>query len=92
MYNLSLEKGIFPDDLEIAQVTPIFKAGDESEMGNYRLISAPYFSKILERIMYNRLFKYLTANEIFYKKQFRFRGHSTKHAIIQLIDQIKNSF
>ena len=39
VFNLSLEKGIFPDDLKIAQVTPVFKAGDESEMGNYRSIS-----------------------------------------------------
>ena len=39
------------------------------------------------------LFKYLTTSEILYKKQFEFRkGHSTEHAIIQLIDQINNSF
>ena len=88
IFNLSLEKGIFPDDLKIARVTLIFKAGDESEMRNYRPISVlPCFSKILERITYNRLFNYLTANEILYKKQFGFReGHSTEHAIIQVID------
>ena len=43
--------------------------------------------------MYNRLFNYLTTNEILHKKQFGFqKGHSTEHAIIQLIDQINNSF
>ena len=43
--------------------------------------------------MYNRLFKYLKANEILHKKQLGFqKGHSTEHAIIQLIDQINNSF
>ena len=43
--------------------------------------------------MYNRLFKYLTANEILHKKQCGFqKGHSTEHAIIQLINQINNSF
>ena len=43
--------------------------------------------------MYNRLFKYLTTNEILHKKQFGFqKGHSTEHAIMQLIDQINNSF
>ena len=52
----------------------------------------PCFSKILER-MYNRLFKYLKTNEILYKKQSGFQeGHSTEHAIIQLIDQINNCF
>ena len=94
IFNLSLAKGIFPDDLKIARVTPVFKAGNENEVGNYRPISIlPCFSKILERIMYNRLFKYLTTNEILYKKQFGFQeGHSTKHAIMQLIDNINNSF
>ena len=63
IFNLSVEKGIFPDDLKIARVIPIFKAGDESEIGNYRPISVlSCFSKILERIMYNRIFRYLTAN------------------------------
>ena len=41
------------------------------------------FQKIVERITYNRVFKYLTAIEILYKKQFGFRkGQSTEHAII----------
>ena len=92
IFNLSLQKG-FLEELEIAQVTSIFKADDVNKLGNYRPISVLLcFSKLLERIMYNRLFKYLIPNEILYKKQFGFQeGHSTKHAIIQLTDQI-NSF
>ena len=63
-------------------------------MENYRPISVlSCFSKILERTLYNRLFKYLTVNEILYQKQFDFReGHSTEDAIIQLTDQMKSSF
>ena len=94
IFHLSLQKACFPEDLKIAQVTPIYKADDVNKIGNYRPISVlPCFSKILERISYNRLFKYLTTNEILYKKQFGFqKGHSTEHAITQLIDQINNSF
>ena len=94
IFNLSLQKGSFPDELKIAKVTPVFKADDVNELGNYRPISSVLcFSKILERIMYNRLFKYLKTNEILYKKQFGFQEeHSTEHAIIQLIDQINNCF
>ena len=94
IFNLSLEKGCFPDQLKIARVTPVFKADSVTELGNYRPISVlPCFSKILERIMYNRLFKYLKTNNILYSKQFGFQeGHPTEHAIIQLIDQINNSF
>ena len=93
-FNLSLETGIFLDKLKIARVTPLFTGGENYELGNYRPISVlPCFSKILEKIMYNRLYKYLTDNNMLYKKQFGFQeGHSTEHAIVQLVDQIRNSF
>ena len=94
LFNLSIEKGIFPDDLKIAKVTPIYKTDDKSNLSNYRPISVlSCFSKILERIMYNRLYQYLTENKILYHKQFGFQtGHSTEHAIVQLVDQILESF
>ena len=38
VFNLSIVKGIFPDDLKIARVTPVFKGGDEKDLGNYRPI------------------------------------------------------
>ena len=48
---------------------------------------------MLERIMYNRLYKYLTTEKILYPKQFGFqRGHSTEHAIAKLANQIYESF
>ena len=94
LFNLSIKKGIFPDDLKIAKVAPIYKTDDKSNLSNYRLISVLFcFSKILKRIMYNRLYQYLTENEILYPKQFGFQtGHSTEHAIVQLVDQILESF
>ena len=43
--------------------------------------------------MYNRLCKYITDNRILYKKKFGFQEeYSTEHAILQLVDQIRNSF
>ena len=91
LFNLSIEKRIFPDDLKIAKITPIYKADD---LSNYRPISVlSCFSKILERIKYNRLYQYLTENKILYPKQFGFQtGHSTEHAVLQLVDQILESF
>ena len=38
IFNFSLAKGIFPDDLKIVRVTSVFKAGNENEVGNYRPI------------------------------------------------------
>ena len=69
IFNLSLQTGIFPDKLKIARFAPLFKGGENYELGNYRPISVlPCFSKILEKIMYDRLYKYLTDNSILYKK------------------------
>ena len=46
---------IFPEQLKVAKVSPIFKVSKIEEIGNYRPISVlPIFSKVLERIMYNR--------------------------------------
>ena len=85
---------MIPDALKIARVAPLFKGGDPSNISNYRPISVlPCFSKILERIMYNRLYKYLTTVKLLYSKQFGFQtGLSTEHAIIKLFDQIYESF
>ena len=90
----SIFKKIFPDGIKVAKVTPIFKKGEKSSIWNYRPIFVlPWFSKILERMMYNRLYDYFTANSILLNKQFGFRaGHSTEHALLELIDQICGSF
>ena len=94
VFNLSIETGVFPDKLKIARVSPVYKAGDIGDLTNYRPISVlPCFSKILERIMYNRLFSYVSQEKILYSKQFGFQsGHSTEHAILQLANQIHESF
>ena len=45
-FNLSSEKGVFPDDFKIAPVTPIYKGEDSSDVSNYRSISVlPCFLK-----------------------------------------------
>ena len=94
LFNLSIFKRIFPDDLKIAKVTLIYKADNSSNISNFRPISVlPCFSKMLERIMYSRLQKYLKDQNVLYDKQFGFQtGHSTEHVIAQLVDQIYEAF
>ena len=94
LFNLSLENGIFPEKMKIAKVTPLFKNDDPENITNYCPISLlPCFSKVLQRIMYNQLYKYLLEEKLLYSKQFEFqKGHSTDHAIVHLVDQIYESF
>ena len=59
IFNKSFELGQFPDKLKIAKIIPIFKSEDKLLINNYRPISIlPFFSKILKRLMYNRLLNY----------------------------------
>ena len=73
LFEMSLENGIFSDKLKISRLIPLFKAGDPVNISNYRPISVlPCFSKMLEKIMYSRLYKYLTIEKILYHKQLGF--------------------
>ena len=87
--NLSFDTGIFPVKLKIAKIVPIFKSGDECTFTNYRPVSVlPVFSKIMERLMYDRLISCMLKH-ILFEYQFGFqKGKSTHMALITLVDRI----
>lgn len=88
--NKSIRSGIFPSRLKYSMVKPIFKKGDSTNMINYRPISLlTSFSKVFEKIIYNRLMQHIEANNILTKEQFGFRlGASTVKASYRLNDLI----
>ena len=66
LINKSFTDGIFPVELKLARVVPILKAGDPSQIANYRPISVlTFFSKVFEKIMYNCIFKSMDDNHVF---------------------------
>ena len=70
IFNLSLQQGIFSENLKIEKVSPIYKKDEEFLLTNDRPISVlPCFFKLLEHIMCNRLFKNLSENSILYEKK-----------------------
>ena len=82
--------GIVPNLLKIAKVTPIFKSGDNQVFSNYRPISIlPSISKVLEKIVYTRLYDFITNNNILSSHQYGFRPkRSTYMAINDLYCKI----
>ena len=63
---LSFEQGTFPDLMEIARVTPIYKKGDRQLRSNHRPVSIlPLFSV--------RILDYIKKSNILYRGQFGFR-------------------
>ena len=66
IFNESLILGVLSENLKIAKFTPIFKSDRNELLSNYRLISVLLcFSKIMEKIMYNRLYRYVHDNNLF---------------------------
>ena len=93
LINYSLKTGVFPSELKLARMVPIFKAGDSSALTNYRPISVlTFFAKVFEKIVYNKLLNFISDNNILYDHQYGFRkGRSTQQAIITLVDKITKS-
>ena len=90
--NLSFVTGIFPDLCKLAKVIPIFKKDDPLLFVNYWPISLlSIFSKIFEKLIFNRMSSFLNKNNLIYERQFGFRSkHSTNHALISTTEYIKN--
>ena len=94
LINTSQRKGVFPDNAKIARVIPVYKnKGDKHLYENYRPISLlPIFSKIMERLIYNKVFDFLVRYEILFESQYGFRsGHNTTHATLDFVKTIEDA-
>ena len=93
IFNDCIDQNIFPDDLKIACVIPVFKKGDKQCCGNYRPISliSP-FSKIFEKCLYNQLNSFFVRENVIHPNQFGFRKNtSTSMAVLQMYDQYSSN-
>ena len=90
-FNNFMSNGVFPDILKTGRVSPIYKKDNAQLMENYRPISTlPIFGKIFEKIIYSRLYSFLTSKNNLYENQFGFRKeHSTNHALNYSVSYIE---
>ena len=73
IFNLSIDKSIWPDNLKNAEVVPIHKAGSKSCISNFIPISLiSNIAKIFEKIVNNRLFTFLKKHHILSVNQYGF--------------------
>ena len=91
--NISINEGTYPETYKLAEVVPIYKSKSKDDVGNYRPISLlPTFSKILEKLLHKRIYKFLQKNNILYNSQYGFRAkHSTNDAITEFITDVTNN-
>ena len=94
LINLSFENAIYFQNLEISKVIPFYKdKGSNLDSSNYCPISLlSNINKIVEKLMYNRLYSFLCKHKCICINQFGFRkNHSTIHAHISLTEHIRDS-
>ena len=84
IFNVSLQRAIFPNDWKLAKVTPIFKEGNKADCENYRPISViSAVAKLFEKLVYLQLSSFLRLNGILVEQQSGFRQqHSTETALL----------
>ena len=83
----------FPECLENAKVIVLHNKGDYSNPENYRPISLlSSLSKVFEKLLYNRMIKFLVKNDFFTPVQFGFRSdHSCVHEVSEITDYIRDA-
>lgn len=88
LINVSVSSGTFPSLLKTAEVIPIHKRNAVDDVNNYRPISLlSSLSKVIERLVYDRMLKYLDKYSFITTCQHGFRiGRSTESAACDLIN------
>ena len=94
IFNLSLSQGKFISNFKHAKIISLFKKGSAKDVSNYRPIRLlSCFSKILEKLVYNRLYSFLEKSNAINEHQFGLRKkHSTSHLTSLLTANIAPSF
>ena len=92
-FNISFSTGVFPSILKVAKVVPVHKKDSKLDFSNYRpILLLSYIEKILEKLMYNRIYKFSIEINVIYPLQFGFRQkYSTFHALISLTEDIRKN-
>ncbi len=85
-----LHTGVFPDLLNIARVTPIYKKDDETNFSNYQPISLlPAISKYFQKVIFSQTYDFFHKEKLFYESQYYFRNkHSTELAVLEIVDRL----
>ena len=87
---MSIELGVFPDDLKRAKIVPIYKKNAKTDPGNYQPVSVlNILSKVLERVICEQLNDFIEKHDYLYELQSGFRSsYSTDSCRIHLLDHI----
>ena len=89
IFTQSLDTGVLPSDWLLANVCPVFKEGNRTNVANYQPISLTSIcSKIMEHILYHSIMEHLNSHNILINNQHGFR--SNHFCVTQLIALVED--
>ena len=85
--NQSLADGMFPEKMKLAEIIPLYKGKSMDLTINYHPISLLITTlKVLEKVIYKRVYSFLETNNILFSSQYGFRTkHSCEQAIMEVV-------
>ena len=85
-----MNEGKFPQRMKLADTIPLYKAKEKYLVDNFRPISLLItLSKILEKLIHNRVYTYFEENNLLYRSQYGFRTrHSCENAVSELVSVV----
>ena len=90
LFNDSVINGIFPPELKIGEITPVYKANDQTSKTNYRPITVlSAISKIYERLMFEQVIAHSESFLSLYLCGFM-KGYNTQQALVRFLEKCKS--
>ena len=85
-----MQTGTFPDLMKLAEVIPLYKGKSRESETNYRPISLlTTMSKVVEKVVYSRVYTFLSNTGQICESQYGFRSkHSCEHAVAHVVGSV----
>ena len=65
IFNFSVETKVFPNEMKVGKVAPVYKSEEIDDLNNYRPISVlPTAARVFEKILYIQIYDYFTTNKL----------------------------
>ena len=89
--NNCLKDGLFPNKLQQADVSPVFKKDDDLNKENYRPVSILlHMSKVFQIIFYKQIDRFMTSKFLLFLYGFR-KNHNFQYSLLKMIEVWKEN-
>ena len=86
-FKFSIDHASFPNNLKLADISPVHKKGDRTDKTNYRPVSIlPAISKIFEKLFFYQIDNFMETKLSMHQCGFR-KGYSAQHCLVVMLEK-----